>query len=61
VEFPDVEAALAEAARGARDLVAHGIMRDEDVSGHSFAIRDEKGQTVATVRFKDMLPGTLRG
>jgi hypothetical protein len=60
VEFADLEAARTEAVQGARDLVAHGIMRNEDVSGQSFSIRDEKGQTVALVPFRDTLPGTLR-
>ena len=60
VEFTDMEAALAEAVQGARELVAHGIMQNRDVSGQSFAIRDEQGKTVATVRFRETLPGTLR-
>ncbi len=61
VEFADLEAALAEAVQGARDLVAHGIMKNEDVAGKSFSIRDEKGRRVALVPFRDTLPGTLRG
>jgi len=61
VEFADLKAALAEAVQGARDLVAHGIMKNEDLSGQSFSIRDEKDQTVAVVPFRDTLPGTLRG
>jgi len=61
VDFADVEAAMAEAVQGARDLVAHGIMRNEDLSGQSFSIRDETGQTVARLPFRDTLPGTSRG
>ena len=61
VEFDDLEGALAGAVQGARDLVAHGIMRNVDVSGQSFSIRDETGQPVAVVPFRDTLPGTLRG
>jgi PAS domain-containing protein len=34
-------------------------MQNEDVSGRSFLIRDEDEQTVATVPFRDTLPGTL--
>jgi hypothetical protein len=60
LEFSSAEVAIAEAATGARELVAHGIMRNEDVSEQSFIIRDEQGQTVATVPFKT-LPGRLRG
>jgi hypothetical protein len=36
-------------------------MMNEDLSGQSFLIRDEDGQTRATVRFRDTLPGKLRG
>ena len=52
-EFPDPDAALAEAVASARDLVAYGILRNDDVSGRSFLIRDENQQTVATVPFDD--------
>ena len=61
IDFADRETAIAEAVAGARDLVAHGIMQNEDVSGQSFLIRDGKGETVATVPFRDALPGRLRG
>jgi hypothetical protein len=60
VDFPDLATALAEAALGARELVAHGIMRNEDLSGQSFLIRDGTGP-LATLRFRDMLPGRLKG
>jgi PAS domain S-box-containing protein len=60
-EFADLDAARAEAVASARDLVAYAIMRNEDVSGRSFLIRDETEQTVATVPFRDTLPGTLSG
>jgi hypothetical protein len=61
IDFADLQTALAEAVRGARDLVAHGIMQNEDVSGHSFLIRDEQGEVVATVPFRQTLPGRLKG
>ena len=61
IDFADLQTAVAEAVAGARDLVAHGIMQNEDVSGHSFIIRDTHGGTVATVPFRDTLPGRLRG
>src|SRR3954462_2283233 len=60
-DFADLNAAITEAAASARDLVAYGLMRNEDVSGRSFLIRDENEQTVATVPFRDALPGLLRG
>ena len=61
LEFTDLNTAIAEAAQGARDIVAHSIMKNEDVSGQEFRIRDATGQTVATVPFRDCLPGRLRG
>jgi PAS domain S-box-containing protein len=60
-DFTDLDAALAEAAASAQYLVAHGILRNEDVSDRSFVIRDENEYTVATMPFRGTLPGTLRG
>ena len=57
--FADVHAAMAEAAAAARDLVAHGILRNEDLSDRSMLIRDDAGETVASVPFRSALPGTL--
>ena len=61
IDFADLQTALAEASQGARDLVAHGIMQNEDVSGQSFVIRDEQGEVVTTVPFRETLPGWLKG
>jgi hypothetical protein len=61
IDFTDCDTAVAEAARGARDLVASGIRQNEDVSGQSFIIRDSTGTVVATVPFRATLPGRLRG
>ena len=61
IDFADCDTAIAEAVAGARDLVAHGIMQNEDVSGQSFFIRDNHGAPVATVPFRSTLPGMLRG
>ena len=60
-DFIDLDAARTEAVASAQYLVAHGILRNEDVSDRSFLIRDEDEQTVATVPFRDSLPGTLSG
>jgi PAS domain S-box-containing protein len=60
-DFIDLDAARAEAVASAQYLVAHGILRNEDVSDRSFLIRDEDEQTVATMPFRDSLPGTLSG
>ena len=35
-EFADLQAAITEAATDARYLVAHALLRNEDVSGRSF-------------------------
>src|SRR5215203_3662327 len=61
IDFADLDTAVAEAVQGARDLVASGIGQNEDVSGQSFLIRDGHGETVATVPFRETLPGRLRG
>jgi hypothetical protein len=61
IDFADRDTALAEAVRGARDLVASGIRQNEDVSGQTFIIRNNHGETVATVPFRGTLPGRLRG
>ena len=61
IDFADRETAIAEAVAGARDLVAHGIMQNQDVSGQTFIIRDNHGEMVATVPFRNTLPGRLRG
>jgi len=61
IEFADLDTAIVEAVRGARDLVASGIRQNEDVSGQSFIIRDGNGMVAATVPFRETLPGRLRG
>ena len=61
MDFADLDMAIAEAVAGARDLVAHGIMQNEDVSGQSFLMRDGQGETVATVPFRETLRGACGG
>jgi hypothetical protein len=60
IAFSDAEVAIEEAVRGARELVAHRIMSNEDLSGQSFVIRGEDGQTVATLGFRDRVPASSR-
>lgn len=36
-------------------------MKNRDVSGQSFVIRDARGATVATLPFRAALPGRLAG
>jgi PAS domain S-box-containing protein len=57
--FADVHAARAEAAATARDLVAHGLLRNQDLSDRCVLIRDDAGETVARVPFRSALPGAL--
>ena len=57
VEFPDLDTALVEATLGARELVAHGIMRNEDVSGQSFVIRDGTGPLVVDAKVNPAVYG----
>src|SRR3954468_6581231 len=58
-EFADLDAAMSEAVATARDLVAHGILRNEDLSDRCVIIRDDAGETVARVPFRSALPGAL--
>jgi hypothetical protein len=60
VEFAALDGAVSAAIQGARDIVAHGIMRNEDFSAQSFRIRDSEGNTAATLPFREALPGRLR-
>src|SRR3982751_2666580 len=57
--FADLDAAMLEAAATARDLVAHGILRNEDLSDRCVLVRDDAGGTVARVPFRSALPGAL--
>jgi hypothetical protein len=57
IDFADRDTVIAEAIKGARDFVASGIKQNEDVSGQSFIIRDEHGQTVARALARG--PGTI--
>src|SRR5215210_8620121 len=58
-ELADLDAAMTEAIASAQYLVAHGILRNEDLSDRSILVRDDAGETVASVPFRSTLPGTL--
>src|SRR5690242_5069425 len=60
-DFANLDAALVEAVASARYLVAHSILSNEDVSDRSFLIRNENEDVLATVPFRESLPGTLKG
>src|SRR4051794_41880607 len=60
IDFADRETAIVEAVAGARDLVAHAIMQNEDASGQGFRIRDDDGGTVAAGPFRESLPGRVK-
>src|SRR3954449_2888853 len=57
--FADLDAAMSEAVASARDLVAHGLLRNEDLSDRCVLIRDDAGGTVARVPVRSALPGAL--
>jgi hypothetical protein len=52
-EFPDVEAAHAEAVRSAREMLAEKIKLGEIVDGQKIEIVDEAGDVVGVVALKE--------
>lgn len=54
-EFQDVETALAEAVRSARELLSQRVLNGEEIDGQSFELTDESGSVVDTVKFRDVL------
>ena len=59
-ELADLNAAVVEALQSARHLWAEAIIRQEDLTGESFEIADAGGRHLASVRFVDALPPSLR-
>ncbi|NOJ40336.1 DUF6894 family protein [Bradyrhizobium australiense] len=59
VELPDQSAALREAQRGARDLLADAIKTGKDTVPDAFVIADEQGREIATLLFETVLPKPL--
>ncbi|GGD11016.1 DUF6894 family protein [Aureimonas glaciei] len=52
-EFPDVEAAHAEAVRSAREMLAEKVKLGEIVDGQEIEIVDEAGDVVGLVPLKE--------
>ena len=57
-ELADLDGAIAEALQSARHLWAEAIIRQDDLTGESFEIA--AGRHLASVRFVDALPPSLR-
>ena len=53
-DLPDLEAAIAEAEVGARDILAAMLRAGEPLNGQSIQIVDDTGTVLATVRFRDV-------
>ncbi len=52
-EFPDLDAARADAVAASRDVLAERIKAGLPLGGLQFEIRDEAGRLVATVPIRD--------
>ena len=53
-DFPDLDAARADAAAASREVLAERIEAGLPLGGLRFEIRDEAGQLVATVPIRDV-------
>jgi hypothetical protein len=53
VDLPDLDAARAEAAVGAREIAAGRIRQGQMLDGQSLEICDEAGRTLATIPLAD--------
>ena len=53
--YPDLNAAREEAKEAAREILADKVRRGVEIDGQRIDITDEKGSTVATVKFRDQL------
>jgi hypothetical protein len=54
-DLPHVEAARQEAILSARELLAEGVLVGEAPDARQFEIKDEHGQTVAVVPFREAI------
>jgi hypothetical protein len=60
VELPDLAAALEEALRSARDILAESIRSARKDAPDCLIVADAKGRELATVPLTDVLPKNLR-
>ena len=55
IELPDLDAALAEAKRSARELLADLLKEDAVLDGQTFEISDADGLVLARLPFRSVL------
>jgi hypothetical protein len=55
IDLADDEAAIKEAVRTAREIMADGILEGFDRTGWVSRVYDETGQIVTTVKFSDLV------
>lgn len=55
IELPDLDAALAEAKRSARELLADLLKEDAILDGQTFEISDADGLVLARLPFRSVL------
>ena len=60
-DFPDENAARAEAAKSVHELLADKIRSDHADVPEAMVIADEDGREVASVPFADAVPAELKG
>jgi hypothetical protein len=59
-DFPDDDAARAEAAESIREILAEAIFAKTDVP-EAMVVADENGREIASVPFADAVPAELKG
>ncbi|GGD11032.1 DUF6894 family protein [Aureimonas glaciei] len=52
-ELPDLDAVMAEAIQGARQILAENVMSGSVVTGRKFEICDEQGKVLLVVPFSE--------
>lgn len=54
-DYPDLDAARAEAVHGARDILVEKLRRGDPLDGAAIEITDENGKVVETVPFRTVM------
>ena len=60
-DFPDDDAARAEAAKSVHEILAEEIRSKHDDVPEAMVVADEDGREVASVPFADAVPAGLKG
>jgi hypothetical protein len=55
-EFPDLQALKDEAVVAAREIMAERLVNGDALDHSRFVVKDDKGQIVLVMPFKDALP-----